>query len=253
MLLYWIVLLIVFFLLWFFLGRQNTQFIGLNPLFSNQPLPQDPFRITPFFSEHLKGMHVPDEQRISIITEKPKNTTQKKNLDVIQTTNRPSFLSSKGQKICCQVMEEIYNEPFSCSRPSWLKNPETGGILEIDCYNEKLKIGVEYNGIQHYVYPNIYHKSLVEFKNQVRRDQYKIKKCKEQGVYLISVPYNVPHEKIKSFIMDRLPQPQENNQESEDEEENNQESEDEDTSVEHLLDEFEYEEFNNPTSVCFQA
>lgn len=272
MLLYWIVLLIVFFLLWFFLGRQNTQFIGLNPLFSNQPLPQDPFRITPFFSEHLKGKHVPDEQRISIITEKPKNTTQKKNLDVLQSTNRPSFLTSKGQKICCQVMEEIYNEPFSCSRPSWLKNPETGGILEIDCYNEKLKIGVEYNGIQHYVYPNIYHKSLIEFKNQVRRDQYKIKKCKEQGVYLISVPYNVPHEKIKSFIMDRLPQ--ENNQEVddeevgdeevddeevedeevEDEEENNQESEDEDTSVDFLLDEFEYEEeFNNPTSVCFQA
>jgi hypothetical protein len=228
--------------LWFFLGRQNTQFIGLNPLFSNQPLPQDPFRITPFFSDHLKGIHVPQEDRISIIPENPKKIEKK------------SFLSSKGQKICCQVMEEIYNEPFTCSRPSWLKNPETGGNLEIDCYNEKLKIGVEYNGIQHYVYPNVYHKTFLEFKNQVRRDQYKIKKCKEHGVHLISVPYNIPHGKIKDFILDRLPIEEAEEDDGEDDGEDEEKDEEGyDTSVDFLIEEFEQEEFNNPTSVCFQA
>jgi hypothetical protein len=185
---YWIILIIGFVLLWIFLGRKNTEFVGLNPLFSNQPLPQDPFRVHPFITDQLKS-----KKMIA-----PPPVTKKEPVN-----NR---FNSKGQRNCCQIMEEIYGKPFSCARPLWLKNPETGGVLEIDCYNDELKIGVEYNGIQHYVYPNIYHKSLIEFKNQVRRDQFKLKKCEENGVYLISVPYNVPMNKMKDFIISNLPQ-----------------------------------------------
>lgn len=203
------------------MGRKNTEFVGLNPLFSSQPLPQDPFRVHPFLEDQLRGKKMKATATAEGNVEGPGPKAIGPKNGNRSVTNQVSFLkpessnrfNSKGQRLCCQIMEEIYGQKFSCARPSWLKNPETGGILEIDCYNDKLKIGVEYNGIQHYVYPNVYHKSLVEFKHQVRRDQFKLKKCEENGVYLITVPYNVPHHKMKEYIVNQLPKDDESEEE----------------------------------------
>ena len=153
-----------------------------------------------------------------------------------------------------------YGLPFSSVRPSWLKNPETGGILEIDCYNQELKIGVEYNGIQHYVYPNVYHKSLIEFKNQVRRDQFKIKKCEENGIYLITVPYNVPHHKLREFIIAHLPNDAQSDEGEDDQEDSREEGSEvtfsEMQSAISDLNEEIHQVFSNnrniPTSVCYK-
>jgi len=222
MLYYWIILIVGFFLLWLFLGRrEQSQFVGLNPLFNNEPLPEDPLAINPFYLQQLK-----QRQQISYIDSEPmKNVCEQ-----IISTQGPSQVGVQGtgpnksseqfsaknnstnkskwkiQNLCCKVMEEYYQKPFESTRPTWLKNPETGGILEIDCYNDELKIGVEYNGIQHYRYPNIYHRTYQEFIKQVRRDQYKCKKCDDNGVYLITVPYNIPANKIKDYIHKHLPE-----------------------------------------------
>lgn len=247
---YWIILIIAFVALWFFLGGKEHEFVGLKPLFSHDPLPQDPLTVNPFIINHLKGNFsgsivkhedVVREESISRynplqIDEKPyheecsydtfiqnkdgKNVVpeieqrqinprnDKKRVSELLNMNMPGNLKSKWkyESICCKVLEEFYKKPFVSTRPGWLKNPETGGILEIDCYNDELKIGVEYNGIQHYRYPNIFHKTYDEFIKQVRRDQYKHKKCDENGVYLITVPYNVPQEKIKEYILHYLPE-----------------------------------------------
>lgn len=112
---------------------------------------------------------------------------------------------SKGEEICCKTMKEIYGLEFSSFRPDFLKNPETGRNLEIDCYNPHVKIGVEYNGVQHYKWPNFTKQTQAEFINQLRRDQYKVKKCDENGYYLIRVPYTVKHKDIPKYIMDRIP------------------------------------------------
>lgn len=118
--------------------------------------------------------------------------------------NKPS----KGELLCKKAVEEIYGLPFYCVRPNFLKNPETGRNLELDMYNDDLKIAVEYSGIGHYVYPNPFHKTKEEFINQIRRDQYKVDTCDQNGVYLITVPYNVPldYEKIKNYIEYYLPE-----------------------------------------------
>ena len=42
--------------------------------------------------------------------------------------------------------------------------------LEIDCYIPELKIGFEYNGEQHYMFPNCFHKTQEEFEAQQQRD-----------------------------------------------------------------------------------
>lgn len=115
-------------------------------------------------------------------------------------------LKSVGERICCETMEKIYGVPFVTVRPNWLANPETGHNLELDCYNDDLKIAVEYNGIQHYEWPNFTPMTYEEFIDQHRRDRYKKETCDRYGVYLITVPYTVSHNDIPSFIISHLPE-----------------------------------------------
>lgn len=103
-------------------------------------------------------------------------------------------------------MEQIYKKPFVSIRPDWLKNPKTGRNLEIDGYNAELQIGFEFNGAQHYLYPNDFHKSQEVFIDGIERDRYKVDRCDEVGVYLITIPYTVPIELIPKFIEFYLPE-----------------------------------------------
>jgi hypothetical protein len=112
---------------------------------------------------------------------------------------------SKKERKCREILEKIYNKPFIRVRPNFLKNPKTGHNLEIDCYNDELKIGLEYCGIQHYKYPNFIHKSRKEFEDLVERDRIKDILCKHYGVYLIRVPYNIPDDQLESYIRSKLP------------------------------------------------
>jgi hypothetical protein len=113
---------------------------------------------------------------------------------------------SRGERICRETMEMIYGVHFISVRPDWLINPETGCKLELDCYNEELRIAVEYNGEQHYKWPNFTNQTREEFINQVRRDLLKIDLCQIHNVYLISVPYNIVHDDIFTFIFQRIPE-----------------------------------------------
>lgn len=123
----------------------------------------------------------------------------------VKPKKRGRFVS-KGEKKCCDTLERIYGAKFTSTWPTWLRNPETNRTLELDCYNDDLKIAVEYNGIQHYKWPNFTNQSYQEFINQVRRDTLKANLCDKHGVYLITVPYNVPHDKIPAYITSYLPE-----------------------------------------------
>jgi len=113
---------------------------------------------------------------------------------------------SIGEKECKRVIEEIYGVPFQTQlRPDWLLNPLTGRKMELDLYNEDLKLAIEYNGRQHYVYTPFFHSSIEKFRDQVKRDHSKIDICDGRGVYVITVPYNVPVDKIEKFIRYNLP------------------------------------------------
>lgn len=112
---------------------------------------------------------------------------------------------SKGEKICCETLNKIYGVPFINSRPKWLINPETNQPLELDCYNKNLKIAVEYNGSQHYNYPNYTNQNDESFINQIRRDKLKKELCEKNDVYLIVVPYTISHKKIPDYIISNLP------------------------------------------------
>ncbi len=129
--------------------------------------------------------------------------------------NKPS----RGEAICKQVIEDIYGAPFFCVRPDFLKNPETGRNLELDLYNDFYKIAVEYSGLQHYKYPNNFHKTEEEFIKQVRRDEFKVDMCDKHGIYLITVPHTVKNDynEIRKYIEYYLPENYAKRLENEDE------------------------------------
>jgi len=111
---------------------------------------------------------------------------------------------SKGEAECRRVLENLFGKPFPNQRPSYLSNAITGRALEIDCYNEGLKLGCEYHGRQHFEYTPFMHRTREAFQNQQYRDQIKIQKCQELGIKLVVVPYTVPIHSIERFIINKL-------------------------------------------------
>lgn len=80
-------------------------------------------------------------------------------------------------------------------RPGWLEG------LELDIYLPALRLGIEYQGLQHFypIKPWGGAKALVELK---KRDARKIRLCKDAGVRLITVHYSEPltEEYIRSLL-----------------------------------------------------
>jgi len=112
--------------------------------------------------------------------------------------------SYKREEICRKILEDHFDDYFPSVRPNFLKNPKTGRPLELDGYNAGLNIAFEHNGKQHYVYPNIFHKTKEDYLKQVNRDHFKSKRCVELGINLITIPYSVPEKDIKDYILAQL-------------------------------------------------
>lgn len=106
---------------------------------------------------------------------------------------------------CRTILERLYNKQFVTVRPDFLKNPVTGRNLEIDCYNEELKLGLEYDGIQHSTYTPIFHRrGANDFIYGTLKDEFKTKRCKELGITLIRIPHYILEEDLETYIIKRL-------------------------------------------------
>lgn len=120
----------------------------------------------------------------------------------------------KRQEKVHMIVEKLTGRSFlRDQRPSIMRNPETGRCLELDTWDGD-KLAVEYQGIQHYKYPNHFHKNEEEFRKQVRRDQIKVELCRQLGIHLIRVPYHVPDNELEDYINRRLPENWEPSEES---------------------------------------
>jgi len=102
-----------------------------------------------------------------------------------------------NEERCSVIFEKIFDQKrdgerlqFKKVRPWWLVNHETGYCLELEGYCKQLKLAFEYDGIQHYEYPNPFHRSEREFLQQRKRDQMENRKCKICGVTLIRIRYD---------------------------------------------------------------
>lgn len=106
------------------------------------------------------------------------------------------------ENICKQIFELIFNDTFNKTRSlPWLINKD-GNYIELDGYNDKLKIAFEYNGIQHYKYITFFHKTINDFNKLQTHDKLKTKLCKNNNIKLIIIPYTVKN--LLEYIYNQL-------------------------------------------------
>lgn len=201
-----VILFVVFiFVIWLFFSNKESSDINLKTIIEDV-IPSE---------ENLRFKTGTDNEEYHIQHNFPSVEYKQKDIPVVQRVNEKPVIkaierqdyASNGEWECAKALKYLFpRHSFTKVRPNWLKNPETGRNLELDFFNEELRLGVEYNGIQHYVYPNNFCSSKEKFINQLRRDKFKIDRCDIMGVYLIIVPYNVDFKNIRHFIYEKLPE-----------------------------------------------
>ncbi len=61
--------------------------------------------------------------------------------------------------------------------------------LELDGHCSDLNVAFEYNGKQHYEFMSYFHKSLINFKKQIKRDKVKAEACRKASIRKFDIPY----------------------------------------------------------------
>lgn len=106
-----------------------------------------------------------------------------------------------GELIAISALEHIFQLLFKKVRPDWLVN-NLGNSLELDAFNEILKLAVEYNGIQHYKWILHFYRTKEEFDQRQDDDLSKINKCKEKNINLIVIPYTIKFTQIYDYLVE---------------------------------------------------
>jgi len=101
-------------------------------------------------------------------------------------------------------LENIFKMKFYKIRPDFLRNEVTGHNLEIDLYNDDLKLGIEVQGDQHYKFTPFFHRNKETFMLQRYRDEMKKQKCQKEGITLIEIPYKVGEKGLKKYLVNQL-------------------------------------------------
>lgn len=116
---------------------------------------------------------------------------------------RPKRMN-KGEEKCRQIFEQLFNKEFCKIRPDFLKNDCTDINMEIDGYNNEMKLGFEYQGVQHYKHTPYFHKDIQDFNKQIYRDNLKKEILEKNGIRVIYVPYSVDLDDLEEWIKEEL-------------------------------------------------
>ena len=73
---------------------------------------------------------------------------------------------------------------------SWLKGKNQRSCLRVDAHYKEHNLIIEYNGEQHYKYPNFYHKTKEDFLKQQQSDLAKLEYCKNNNIKLLVIPFS---------------------------------------------------------------
>jgi predicted Zn-ribbon and HTH transcriptional regulator len=115
----------------------------------------------------------------------------------------PKCAGSVGENLTRQVFEEFFNKPFPSVRPKFLKYNR---CLQLDGFNEELKMAFEYQGNQHYTFPNHCHKTIEEYNKQLEHDQWKKEQCEKNNIrlFIINQFDDLDYSKVKLYIENLL-------------------------------------------------
>jgi len=115
-------------------------------------------------------------------TEYERNISERKayqeaNPWILNYENSPRYTTpSKGQLRIHKCFEQYFGVEFKSDYFDWNRNHETGLRLELDGYNDDIKVAFEYNG------------SFFHYSNNAKfKDQCKVYNCEDYGVKLYSI------------------------------------------------------------------
>lgn len=111
----------------------------------------------------------------------------------------PTCAAGKCERICRDILEQMFGLPFPKSRPSWLLGNK-GRTMELDGYCEGLGLAFEYQGHQHYRHIEFFHRGEKNLQRQQQDDEHKDRLCRDRGIHLIAIPYTVPMADVPEFV-----------------------------------------------------
>lgn len=110
--------------------------------------------------------------------------------NIVGTQNRlgtwfPHCHEPLGEKLLREFFKYLFKLPFEKERPDWLTYK--GKQLELDGFNNKLRIGFEHHGVFHYKETGFF-ESKMTFKRRKEFDKAKISLCLTNNVKLVIIP-----------------------------------------------------------------
>ena len=115
----------------------------------------------------------------------------------------PICNQSFSEKYFRFVIEKLFNYSFKTFYPKWLKN-KRGYRLQIDGYNKELKLGFEYQGRQHFIYIEFFHRTKENFKYIKSNDRIKKKILKNKNIFMLYPTYRLKKENYKNYILGKI-------------------------------------------------
>lgn len=118
----------------------------------------------------------------------------------------PSCSEYLGEKVCRFYFEEFLGKPFPKIRPKWLRS-SFGTLLELDGYNEELKLAFEHNGEQHYSLTTHYITDPNVLEKRFELDKQKMDLCQKNKICLIiitEVNNKIPLSEIGHLIYNKI-------------------------------------------------
>ncbi len=118
----------------------------------------------------------------------------------------PECAGGYHEAIARWYIEQIFGIKFPITR---LRDiiPNYSGLMHYDGYAEvkidrkKIKTAFEYNGRQHYEFPNQFHKTIEEFMKRLEYDFKKDKIAKNNDIFLLIIPYTITPENMQNYIV----------------------------------------------------
>lgn len=104
-----------------------------------------------------------------------------------------------GEELVRATMMECFpGKMFERIRPEWLNG------LELDGYNQELKLAFEYQGIQHFKHVPHFHREAGQFESQLARDSKKREYCTRMEIKLLEISYKIKSDNIRAAVRQML-------------------------------------------------
>ena len=109
---------------------------------------------------------------------------------------------SKSEAAAIKILETLVGAKFPTMYPDWLKS-DRGNPMELDGYNAKLKLAIEFSGPLHTKwFPST--ESYESYFLRLQNDALKRKLCAEHDVCLIVLDISLPRHHWRNYLASRL-------------------------------------------------